>query len=238
MRHERLASCGSTNDEVRRAFTEGAAFPLLISAEEQTAGRGREGRPWAQLRGNFAGSFLIEATRALLGAPGAVSLLSGLAIRDALIGFGASAADLALKWPNDVLLKERKVAGVLAEMVEDDTRRAFIIGIGVNLREAPSETMFPAAAVFGAAAPDPKLFGDRLGEALLHWVKGAEDKGTPLIFDAWRQHAWRLGEPLALRHGEGATEGIFEDIDAHGRVLLRLPSGELRTIAAGDAAHR
>ncbi|GGY43047.1 biotin--[acetyl-CoA-carboxylase] ligase [Parvularcula lutaonensis] len=238
MRHQRLVTCGSTNDEVRRAFFEGAAFPLLISAEQQTEGRGREGRPWAQLEGNFAGSFLVEATRALLSHPGAVSLLAGLAVRDALVACSADSQDLTLKWPNDVLKSEQKVAGILAEMVEDSTRRAFIIGIGVNLRKAPEATAFPAAAAFDADPPDPESFGKRLGETLLRWISLAEAQGAPHIFAAWRSHAWRLGEPLAVRTSGEPIEGIFEDIDGHGRMILRLPTGEHRIIAAGDAARR
>lgn len=236
MEHRRLAICGSTNDEARAAFEAGASMPLLISAAEQTAGRGRQGRVWSQLRGNFAGSFLIEATRVLRAEPGALSLLAGLAIKETLVGFGTESDDMVLKWPNDVLLRERKVAGVLAEMVENDARRAVILGIGVNLAEAPRQTVFPAAAVFKTEPPDPKLFGDRLGEALLAWIRGAEDNGTGDVLKTWRTHAWRLGETLAIRQGERVLEGIFEDIDRHGHLLLRSSTGEGHTITAGDTA--
>lgn len=236
MRHQRLKTCGSTNDEARRAFTEGEATPLLISAEEQTAGRGRDGRSWFHLSGNFAGSFLIEATRALRQEPGLAALLSGLAIRDALISAGATPADLLVKWPNDVLLSGQKIAGVLAEMVEDEARRAFIIGIGVNLKKAPAETMFPAASAFRAGAPSPTAFGETLGEALLSWVARVEGKGGQAVLDAFLAHAWRIGEPLAVRQGAGAIEGIFTGLDPHGHMILTLPTGEQKIITAGDAS--
>ncbi|NNU15253.1 biotin--[acetyl-CoA-carboxylase] ligase [Parvularcula sp. ZS-1/3] len=236
MRHLRLESCASTNDEARRAFEAGDALPLLISAAEQTKGRGREGRAWSQLQGNFAGSFLVMATRALLSEPGALSLIAGLAIRDALSAFGANPAELKLKWPNDVLLSEKKVAGVLSEFVEDQSRRAFIVGIGVNLREAPDQTLFPAAAVFADGAPDPSAFGDTLGTALTRWISQAEAHGMPAILEAWKKQAWRLGEPLAIRTSGVPLEGVFEDLDPHGHLRLRLPDGTMRTITAGDAA--
>lgn len=236
MKHLRLESCASTNDEARQAFEAGEALPLLISAAEQTKGRGREGRTWSQLQGNFAGSFLVMATRALLSEPGALSLLAGLAISDALCAFGANPAKLTLKWPNDVLLSESKVAGVLSEFVEDQHRRAFIVGIGVNLREAPAETLFPASAVFGEAAPEPRAFGDTLGTALSRWIAQAEAQGMPAILEAWKQRGWRLGEALAIRTSGAPLEGVFEDLDPHGHLRLRLPDGTMRTITAGDAA--
>ncbi len=238
MIHHRLASCSSTNDEARRAFEEGAALPLLISAEEQTAGRGRQGRSWSQLQGNFAGSFLIEGTRALVQNPGVLSLLAGLAVRDALIANGAQGSELTLKWPNDVLRQERKVAGILAEFLEDSHRRAFIIGIGVNLAKAPDDTPFPAARAFDNVSPGPAAFGDELGSTLLGWVRFAEKDGSEAVLTRWRDHGWRLGEPLAVRTGETVTEGIFEDIDNQGHIVLRLPEGGLRTISAGDAVRR
>lgn len=238
MRHVRLASCGSTNDEARALFGRGDELPFLVSAEEQTRGRGRAGRSWSHLAGNFAGSVVIEATRALATEPGSLALLAGLAIRDALIDCGAEPARLMLKWPNDVLFGERKVAGVLAEMVDDGRRRAFVVGIGVNLRQAPESTLYPAGSVFAGDAPEPQTFGDRLAASLVAWAAQAEKEGTGAIIAAWRRHAWRMGDPLVIRTPTGPVEGFFEDVDRHGRMLLRLPGGELRTITAGDAAHR
>lgn len=236
MKHHRLPTCGSTNDEARAAFVAGEAPPLLISSEEQTAGRGREGRTWHQLPGNFAGSFLVEASPTLRQEPGLVSLLSGLAIREALIATGANPSDLAVKWPNDVLRCERKVAGVLAELVENAARWAFIIGTGVNLRQAPAQTMFPAGGAFLGDAPDAETFGETLGISLLSWLVTVEQHGPTRVLDAFRQHAWRFGQPLAVRQGDATIEGVFGDIDRHGRMLLTLPDGGQRIISAGDTA--
>lgn len=239
MKHRRLQVCGSTNDEARAYFLAGDALPILISVEEQTAGRGREGRSWSHHRSNFAGSLLVEASPTMLGAPGAVALLAGLAIRDALIASGAEAAGLALKWPNDVLRDDRKVAGVLAEMLTEGDRRAVIVGAGVNLAKPPQDARFPAAAVFASdQSPGPKAFGDHLAMAFERWVEQLEDRGTPFVLDAWRASAWRLGEKLTIGSGPGAVSGVFRDIDAVGRIILRLPSGEDRVFSAGDASHR
>ena len=213
-------------------------MPLLISAAEQTAGRGRDGRSWSHDRRNFAGSLLISASPAMLAAPGAVSLLAGLAIRDALVASGADMRRLALKWPNDVLMDDRKVAGVLAEMLSEGDQRAVVIGAGVNLARPPQDARFPAAAVFDPkTAPDPKAFGDQLAKAFERWIDQLAHRGAAFVLDAWRASAWRLGQKLTIGSGEGAISGLFRDIDPLGRVILRLPNGEDRLFSAGDASH-
>lgn len=235
MKHLRVATCGSTNDEARAAFERGEALPFLLSTSRQIAGRGRHARVWEHHPGNFAGTFVIDAAQALRQTPGAVSLFAGLAVRDALIAHGAPGQDLALKWPNDVLLAERKVAGVLAELVERPGAGAFLVGIGVNLAQPPKEARFPAAAVFGAGEVEAKTFGDTLAQALTAWIDRYRGAGAKAVFDAWRGHAWRLGQPVTINLPEAALAGTFVDIDGAGRLVLRLPSGEKRTISAGDA---
>ncbi|MEO1657197.1 MAG: biotin--[acetyl-CoA-carboxylase] ligase [Pseudomonadota bacterium] len=240
LEHRRLAETGSTNDDARAAFEAGASRPLLISAGLQTAGKGRHGRAWSHDPDNFAGSFLVDTGEQARRVPGAVSLLAGLAVRDALIAEGADPGALQLKWPNDVLVSGEKVAGLLSSFIQQGTDVAMIIGIGVNLASPPGETVFPARAVFAREhAPDPKLFGDQLGRRLLGLLAQLEEKGAWVILEAWRTHAWRLGEDITMRRDEGeGLSGRFEDIDQEGRLLLRLDDGSLETIAAGDAAPR
>ncbi len=240
MEHRRLSETGSTNDDAQAAFTAGEARPLLISAGLQTKGRGRHGRLWIHDTGNFAGSFLVDAGREAREVPGAVSLLTGLAVRDALIDQGADPGVLELKWPNDVLMTGEKVAGILSSFLHQGSDSALVIGIGVNLASPPGDTVFPARAAFPEEqAPDPKAFGDRLGAKLLALLQALEEKGAWAILEAWRMHAWRLGEEITIRRdGQDGLTGRFEDIDREGRILLRRDDGTLEPIAAGDAASR
>jgi BirA family biotin operon repressor/biotin-[acetyl-CoA-carboxylase] ligase len=236
VRHLRLAEVGSTNDAAREAFERAEPLPLLLSAERQTGGRGRSGRVWSHARSNFAGTFLIEAAPILRSEPGAVSLLAALAVRDSLVAFGTAPEAIALKWPNDVLYNGRKVAGILTEFVTSGAREAFAIGIGVNLTEAPTDTAFPAGAVFSIPeAPAPEAFGDRLGTCIAGWAGRAGEEGAGRVFDAWRASAWRIGENVTVRQDGGALRGMFADIDSHGRMVLKLEGGEFRTISVGDA---
>jgi BirA family biotin operon repressor/biotin-[acetyl-CoA-carboxylase] ligase len=238
VRHIRLETCGSTNDEAKRRLGEGLVPPFLVSTAEQTAGRGREGRSWSQPRGNFAGSFALRPEPPLADAPGLASLLSGLAVTGALQTYGASEAALEVKWPNDVLLGERKVAGILSEMLEVEGRRVFLIGIGVNLAHPPREARFPAAAAFPPGqAPEEEAFGDRLGEALQELFGFTQRSGTAALLGRYRAKAWRIGQRLTVGSGPAALTGVFEDVDEHGRLLLRMADGALRTISAGDVAH-
>ncbi|MEE4208268.1 MAG: biotin--[acetyl-CoA-carboxylase] ligase, partial [Parvularcula sp.] len=220
MRHIRLGETPSTNDDARRAFDNGEALPCLFSARRQTSGRGRGARAWFHHPGNFAGTYLFEARPPLRAEPGLVSLLSSLAVRDSLIAEGMAPESLALKWPNDVLFAERKVAGILAEYLHDGSRHAFAIGIGVNLAAAPSDTTFPAASLFSEAqAPDPAGYGERLGARLLHWVGVAEGEGgAQEVFHAWQAAAWRFGDRVTVRgEGGGDLRGVFTALDEHGR---------------------
>lgn len=240
MKHIRLSTCGSTNDEAREALARGEAPPFVVSAAEQTQGRGRAGRSWAQLEGNFAGSFVVRLPDVIAQEPGALALLAGVSVREVMIEYGAPGEGLALKWPNDVLLFERKVAGVLADLISQGSAMIAVVGIGVNLANAPGETtgQLPAAALFPDRPPDPERFGSRLGAVILGWRARCETDGLGLLFNTWRAAAWRLGEPLTLRADQQPVTGIFRDIDRHGRLILRLPDGRERHFSAGDASSR
>ncbi|MEO1041845.1 MAG: biotin--[acetyl-CoA-carboxylase] ligase [Pseudomonadota bacterium] len=240
MEHRRLQETGSTNDDAHAAFMAGAPRPLLISAGLQTAGKGRQGRPWDHSRENFAGSFLVDARRQAREVPGAAALLSSLALRDTLIGHGADPGAIALKWPNDVLIDDKKVAGILISFVHHANDSALIIGIGVNLTAAPQETVFPARAVFAEGqGPDPESFGDVLGQRLVGLMDRLERNGSWGILEAWRAHAWRIGQEITIRRdGTDGVTGRFEDINGQGHMLLRREDGTLDTIVAGDAAPR
>ena len=189
---------------------------------------------------NFAGSFLLDAGREARSVPGVVALLSSLAVRDTLMAEGANGGAIALKWPNDVLVFDKKVAGILSSFVRQGRDAAFVIGIGVNLASAPLETVFPAAAVFPRGrAPDPVSFGDALGARLIGLLGRLERGGAWAMIEAWRSHAWRFGQDITIRQDDGeGMVGRFEDVDPQGHLLLRRRDGSLQRITTGDAAPR
>lgn len=229
----RLDSVGSTNDEARRLALSGAAADLLVvSAIQQSEGRGRRARPWISPAGNLHCSTLIRldgdlARAAQLGFAAAVALVD--TFRTLVPG-----AAFTCKWPNDVLANDAKCCGMLLEPVARDW---LIVGIGVNVVAAPppGELLYPAASLaelgFGGTDLDVlAVFAEQFGPLVGEWRR---DGFAPLR-EAWLHRARGLGEPIVVRlEGETLT-GLFAGLDAEGALLLDQPSLGLRRIMAGD----
>jgi BirA family transcriptional regulator, biotin operon repressor / biotin---[acetyl-CoA-carboxylase] ligase len=214
LRH--LEVCTSTNDVLREAARAGEPSGLVVISDAQTAGRGRADRAWATLRGGLALSVLTRPTR-----PRSdwvwLPLMAGLAVRDAAHALGAEAA--VVKWPNDVLVDGRKLAGLLAE-VEGD---AVVLGVGMNIAVAPEG----AAAVAGPRERVAAEVLDRLGHALTAWELGGD------VREAYRAACATVGQQVRveLPGGEVVT-GVAETVDDSGCLVV---AG--RPLSAGDVIH-
>jgi BirA family biotin operon repressor/biotin-[acetyl-CoA-carboxylase] ligase len=234
------ASIGSTMTAAMEAARGGEAGPLWIIADEQTSGRGRQGRGWMSPAGNLHATLLLvdpcEPARAA-----ELGFVAGLALHDAaslVSGSGVTgvpAPQLALKWPNDLLLDGAKCAGLLLEgstlpAAGSFSRFAVAIGFGVNIIAAPTDTPYPATCM-------PAGDRDALMQALVDSFTAREaqwrSSGLAPLLAAWRSRAAFLGQEISLRLPDGATSGRFEDIDAKGRLKLLTGQG-LRVIDAGD----
>jgi BirA family biotin operon repressor/biotin-[acetyl-CoA-carboxylase] ligase len=234
-RVERFASVGSTNDEARRRALAGDPGRLWIIAREQTAGRGRRGRAWTSPPGNlYASALLIDPSPTAIAAQ--VGFVAGVALRSALEDFGAS-DDLKLKWPNDLVWRNAKLAGLLVEGVAlFDGRLACIVGIGVNCASAPTGLAYPTdclANALGRAIAPEDLFArlaPRFDETLALWRRGAD---FAAIRAQWLLHAAGLGGSIRIAGAQGFRQGIFETLDAQGRLVLRGANGH-ETVEAGD----
>jgi BirA family transcriptional regulator, biotin operon repressor / biotin---[acetyl-CoA-carboxylase] ligase len=227
---------GSTNDEARRLAREGAVEGTLVWAREQTAGRGRRGRVWSSPRGNLYASLILRPAcppdrTAQLG------FVAALAIGDALAELVPGLANLACKWPNDVLADGRKIAGILleSEMGDGKTLDLLIVGVGVNLLSAPPDAEFRATSVFGEGYPPPTP--DAALEAFARhfeaWVGRWRSEGFGPVRDAWRARAIAFGEQIQVRLDTATLHGKFIDIDQQGTLLLETEGG-LEHILAGD----
>jgi BirA family transcriptional regulator, biotin operon repressor / biotin---[acetyl-CoA-carboxylase] ligase len=229
-------SIGSTNDEAKRLARGGAPEGTLVWALEQTAGRGRRGRIWVSARGNLYASLILRpdcpaARAAQLG------FVTALALGDALRATLPGIEGVSYKWPNDVLVRGRKLAGIL---LESETGAggglAFVVvGIGVNLVTSPREVEFPAtsAAEEGFAPPSPSALVGEFTEHFQSWLKRWRMAGFAPVRTAWLAHATSLGEVIAVRLEEATLHGRFVDIDHEGSLLLETPEGH-RCISAGE----
>jgi hypothetical protein len=143
----------STNDEARRLAEQGAAAGAVVVAAEQVKGRGRHGRAWASPPGNLYASLLLRPD-CRIAAAAQLSLVASLALAEALVALAPPDADVRVKWPNDVLVRGAKVAGLLLESASAAHERVawVVVGSGVNIASAPADTLYPATALWGSQA--------------------------------------------------------------------------------------
>ncbi len=225
-------TCDSTNAEAQRLVPD-LPLPTWILAEEQTAARGRRGSEWASLPGNFSASLAMRPT-GTAGWAGLRSFLAANALFETLALY-VTRSRLSMKWPNDVLLDNGKVAGILLETVSSGAEVDWlIIGIGVNLSVAPEgvrDAAFPPSAL-GRDDVAPRDFLTRLAG----FYATEEDILTRLGFEPirekWLRQAARLGEVITARTGREEITGRFDTLDEAGRLVLDTPAGERRISAA------
>jgi BirA family biotin operon repressor/biotin-[acetyl-CoA-carboxylase] ligase len=229
-------SIGSTNDEAKRLARSGAAAGTVIWALEQTAGRGRRGHGWVSARGNFYASLILRPDCPANDAC-QLGFVAALAIGGALAAM-SPALSVSYKWPNDVLISGRKVAGILleSEMVWRERPSFVVIGVGVNLSASPKGTEFPATSMVaeGSGAVSPEGMLEQFVEHFQSWLATWRAKGFAPIRAAWLAAASiTRGEPLRVRLDAQALCGRFLDIDHDGNLLLDR-AGECRRIASGE----
>lgn len=222
---------GSTNDELRRLAAEGAVDGTVIHADEQTSGRGRMARSWFSPPGNLYVSILLR--RGLPAQRSAeLAFLTAVAVAETVRALLPAKVPVSLKWPNDVLANGAKISGILLEQADD----AVIIGIGLNILEAPSATGYRTttiAAQGGIATVDgarDKLL-ERFRRQLDIWL----EQGFGPIREAWLALSHPIGTSIKFTDAAGPVTGTFAGIDADGALLLDTQEGPRRFLA-GDVS--
>ncbi len=236
-RVERFGELASTNDEALARARDGDPGYVWFVADRQTSGRGRRGREWVSETGNlYASALLIDPCSAVH-----LAELPFVAVAAARRAVAAHVTDadnrVRIKWPNDLLVDGRKVAGILLESAKVGRElSAVTIGIGINCKQAPAATESPATSLLAAGAPvfPEVLFEDlrdALADGLATWDRG---EGFAAVRATWLEHAVGLGAPVRVRLVAGEDEGIFEAIDETGRLVLKTNDGRRKLISAGD----
>ncbi|GAB2872867.1 biotin--[acetyl-CoA-carboxylase] ligase [Actinoallomurus bryophytorum] len=232
---------GSTNADLADLARGGAAPGLVLVAEAQTSGRGRMGRAWtAPPRSGLSFSVLLPPEDSVTRL-GWLPLVAGVAVVSALRGFAevegvarGRMSDAVLKWPNDVLIGERKLAGILAERVE----AGVIIGIGLNVSLHEDELPVPTAtslAIEGAPADrDPLL------RAILRELAARHEEfqgGEAAVRETYRELCATVGRQVRVELPDGSVlTGEATDIEEAGRLVVQGPNGE-HLLSAGDVVH-
>jgi BirA family biotin operon repressor/biotin-[acetyl-CoA-carboxylase] ligase len=189
------------------------------------------GRDWQSPIGNFYGSTLVRLRPEDTLAP-TLAFVAALAVYDALKEV-APQVDLLIKWPNDILSGGAKISGILLERRDD----AVIIGMGINLAFHPQGLGRPVTSLsaLGASPPTPQEFQPILALSFSHWLGLWRAGGLTDILAAWQARAHAKGMPLSVHLPDGQSiEGVFDGLDAHGALQLRLADGAVRAIHAGD----
>jgi BirA family transcriptional regulator, biotin operon repressor / biotin---[acetyl-CoA-carboxylase] ligase len=226
----------STNAEALALARAGELGPLWIAAREQTAGRGRRGNSWVSPPGNLYATLLLTDPAPPECAP-QLSFVAVLALYDAIAACAPPLREaLALKWPNDLLCRGAKLAGILIEGERAAEALAVAIGIGVNCESHPSQTPYPATDLKGegtavAAVALFEALTATMAQRLAQWRRGA---GFPEIRADWIARAAGIDGDMRARLPDREIIGRGEGLDEHGRLLLRLPDGSLQAIAAGE----
>ena len=213
-----LREIGSTSDRARELALAGAPHGALVTADAQTAGRGRQGRAWTTQPGAAVTMSLV-----LRDPPELLSLAAAVAVAQTC----GTAQEARIKWPNDVLVGGRKVAGILAEGRPHEGWA--VLGIGVNVAVDVAllpEELRERAGSLGRSRADVEPFLAALLVSLERWLAAPAAE----LLDAWRERDALLGREIAWTGGEGVAEGI----DGEGRLVVRLSGGAHTTLNAGE----
>ncbi|WP_271410418.1 bifunctional biotin--[acetyl-CoA-carboxylase] ligase/biotin operon repressor BirA [Pseudomonas sp. Q1-7] len=238
--HRIFDSLDSTNAEVMRRLSMGSAPPFAVIAERQTEGRGRRGRRWVSpYAQNLYYSLALRidgGARQLEG----LSLVVGLAVLRALRSLGLGS--VGLKWPNDLLVGHRKIAGILLELLGDPADICHVVvGIGVNVNmQLPAEEIdqpWTSMQMEIGAPMDRNVLVARLSECLAEYLERHKREGFSVLREEWEaSHLWQ-GKQVNLIAGVQTIQGRVLGIDVTGALLLSV-DGEERAYSGGELSLR
>jgi BirA family biotin operon repressor/biotin-[acetyl-CoA-carboxylase] ligase len=234
VRIEWLDEIDSTNDEARRRFRAGDVGPMWIGARDQSAGRGRRGRSWVALPGNLycSGLYSLKCSPA---EAAQLSFAAALAASDVCQSVLPDHR-VRVKWPNDALVDGKKICGVLLESADAPGRVVqLVIGIGINIAEAPNIPDRPATSLSALGGEmDAETALEHLVDRFEFWRSVWAREGFAPIRDAWLARAHGVGQRCLAQLNEATLEGVFTDLAPDGSLVLEMIGGETRLISAGD----
>lgn len=222
-------------DIARIRADDGAAEGLVVQAGEQTGGRGRHGNQWTSPRGNLYLSIILRPDKPFAEF-GQMAFVAALALSRAYVQVGVPPALVRIKWPNDILLQDRKGAGLLLEAGADGAY--VVLGSGVNIVTAPQDRAALCAYLPAAAAAEGEglipVFRDMYLKALTKYYRQWHQDGFAPIRAAWVDQAAHLGEEITARLPRERVTGIFEGIDSNGALMIREKTGITRCITSAE----
>jgi BirA family biotin operon repressor/biotin-[acetyl-CoA-carboxylase] ligase len=224
----------STNDEAKRLARSQPIGNFVISAKKQTKGRGQYGREWDSSGSNLYMSILLQPDlpREIFSQ---CSFLSALSLYDVIHNLAKKQGielNMSLKWPNDLLINEAKIAGILLESIGP----YLIIGIGLNIEHHPviQGRNTTSMKALGLACVTPQNMIDLIMQAFEGYYKTWLSKGFMPVRKLWLLRAHKLGSIITANDGKQRISGEFVDIDQMGAIRLKLANGAMHSMSAGE----
>ena len=229
-RLETLCEIDGTNAELLRRADAGEPEGLALRSDVQSAGRGRRGRVWNSPNGNLYFSVLVKAEPSVAGQIGFAGALALLEAIEAVVG--RPLPELRCKWPNDLLLQRRKVAGLLLELAPK--RGQVVLGMGVNLVLMDVvDAVYPVGSLaeFSIA---PQELALNVCVAFARWLETWRMMGFAPLRRAWLERAHGLGEVATVRLVNEEFEGTFKGLSKDGALLLDQGGEGVKSVSAGE----
>ncbi len=200
----------------------------VIVAANQTGGYGRRGHTWVSPSGNLYATMILDMPN-----PDDlnwIGFVTGMALFDVAGHYASTQKELRIKWPNDLMIDGKKLAGILLEVVD----RTILIGMGVNLQTAP-ETDQPTGSLEADAKLTPEIFLYSFFPRFMHWYETTKRKGFSVLRETWLQRSYlRPQQEITARIADGRVlTGKFVELDAQGALVLQTPT-KTHTITAAD----
>jgi BirA family transcriptional regulator, biotin operon repressor / biotin---[acetyl-CoA-carboxylase] ligase len=241
-RVEVVETSGSTNADVAQRFREGEPEGLVLAAEHQTAGRGRLGRDWVTSpRSSLTVSLLVVPDQVAAERWSWLPLLTGVAAAEAVRR--VAGVDVALKWPNDVLVEGRKLGGILLERISSSSQNeaAAILGVGINCHQSEEELPVPEATSLDLVTGDRvdrsallRELVEQVDRRLRDW--SGDDAALEEVKSAYRVLCSTIGQQVRVAVPGGDVTGEATAVDEGGRLVVHTADGEQR-LGAGDVVH-
>ncbi len=224
----------STNIKMREFIDKGFGEGTVLIADKQTAGKGRESRKWESPLGNLFISFLIDVTDKYKDC-GQLSFVVSLALSNVICSLGDNVS-IKLKWPNDVLLSEKKVSGILLETHNYKDKNYVIAGVGVNIAHVPEikALYLPTSLKNENILVSRQEFVEKFALELAKLIKEWKINGFRFIKEEWLKKAKGINQDITINLFGNSKKGLFVGLDESGALLLCDKDNNIVKITAGD----
>ncbi|WP_341752217.1 biotin--[acetyl-CoA-carboxylase] ligase [Candidatus Tisiphia endosymbiont of Piscicola geometra] len=226
----------STSSEAIRMAKDCPDKNYVILAKNQTKSRGRNSRIWHSSLGNLHVSILLNHKINLSYIP-QLSFVMAIVVYKTINSLSArSENSIKLKWPNDILINDKKVSGILLESISINNNNYLIIGIGINIKKSPVNIEQFATNLFdeGIEIKDIEYLLDILMINFEKCFSRWKEQGFSKIRQYWLKHAYKLGEMVSVNDGNTKISGIFKDIDEYGGIRIQLDDGKVVTLLSPE----